>query len=59
MRWEALVVFVLALIFFEGVAYLIGKGRKRKKAQAAKFEITAQSSNNRHANPENNTSLHC
>jgi hypothetical protein len=58
MRWDALVVFVLALVFFEGVAYLIGKGRGRKKARSAPFKMHAQSPTKGHANPENNHSLH-
>jgi hypothetical protein len=59
MRWDAVVVFVLALMFFEGLAYLIGKGRKAERTRSAKIEILAQSSNNRHPNPGNSTSLHC
>jgi cbb3-type cytochrome oxidase subunit 3 len=39
MRWDALVVFVLALVFFEGVAYTIGKSRKGKKSRASRINL--------------------
>jgi cbb3-type cytochrome oxidase subunit 3 len=39
MRWDAFVVFVLALVFFEGLAYMIGKGRKGKRSRSSGVNI--------------------